>query len=101
MKRSIRVAGLAMIMASGLMAAHAAADEANSRPATKSAIPASSLSPAALDRDPLVQGSQADALSERVDALETSKAAVDQKTKSPISLSISAWVTQQATYTRH
>jgi hypothetical protein len=83
------------------MAAQVSADEANSRPAAKSAIPDSSLSPAALDRDPLVQGSQADDLSERVDALETSRAAVDQKTKSPISLSISGWVTQQVTYTRH
>lgn len=101
MKLSVSIAGLAMIMASGFMTAQVAADEANPHPAAKSAVQANSLSPAALSSDPLVQRSQADDLSARVDEVEATRAALDQKSKSPISLSISGWVTQQATYTRH
>lgn len=101
MKLSVRIAGVAVIMASVFVTVQAAADEAKPGAAGQSGISANSISPAALSRDPLVQQSQTDDLSARVDALEASRAAVDQKsTKSPISLSISGWVDQQVTYTR-
>jgi hypothetical protein len=101
MKIAVRLLGVAVIMASGFATAQAVADEANPGASGKPGISANSLSPAALSHDPLVQRSQSDDLSSRVDALEASRAAVDRKTKSPISLSISGWVDEQVIYTRH
>jgi hypothetical protein len=99
-KIAVRIAGVAVIMASVFVTVQAAAGEANPGAAGQSGISANSLSPSALSSDPLLQQSQTDDLSARVDALEASRAAVDQKSKSPISLSISGWVDQQVTYTK-
>lgn len=76
--------------------------EAAAEPAAsnRGGLAASALSPSALSNDPLIRNSESDDLSARVDALESSRAAVDQKSKSPISLSISGWVTQEVTITR-
>jgi len=100
MKTVTRFAGLAIVAASVFVSVQAVADDAHPAASGNGAIPANSLSPTALGRDPLLQQqSQSDDLSARVDSLETSRANIDQKSKSPISLSISGWVDQQVTYT--
>lgn len=95
---TLRMFGLAIFAVPAFAVSGATADPAASN---KSGLSANALSsPSALSNDPLIQKSQSDDLSERVDALESSRAAVSQNSKSPISLSISGWVTQEVTITR-
>ena len=100
MKSAVPMARVALFLASVFVSVQVAAGEANNGASGKPGISAYALSPDALSRDPLVQGSQADDLSARVNALEASRAAVNQKSKPPISLSISGWIDEQVIYTR-
>jgi hypothetical protein len=100
MKAVPRIAALAIVTVSVFAAPALMADEAHPGTAGKSAISASALSPAALARDPLLQQqSQIDDLSSRVDQLEESRTAIDQKSKSAISLGITGSVAKEISIT--
>ncbi|HVZ05687.1 hypothetical protein [Hyphomicrobium sp.] len=99
MKMVTRFARWAIVAVSLFGSGAAFADETNSKTAQHGAVATNSLSPDALGRDPLLQQPASDDLFSRVDALEASRATVEQKSKPPISLSISGWVDQQVTYT--
>lgn len=98
MVSAARAFGLAIIVASAVLSGAVAADEIHQR-ALDTSIPNDSMSaPTASDGSP-AKSSSADDLSSRIDQLEANRAAVDGKTKSPISLGISGWVSQQVTVT--
>lgn len=84
---------LAIVAASVVAVGEVAADDAHTR-ALDTSVPAGSMStPAAGDK------SSSDDLSSRIDQLEANRTAAGQ-TKSPISLSVSGWVSQEVTVTR-
>jgi len=91
---AVRIFGLAIVTASVLASGTVAADDAGSR-GLDTAIPAGTL-PAASSGDT----SSADDLSSRIDQLEANRTAAGQQPKSPISLSVSGWVSQEVTVTR-
>lgn len=93
-----RYFGLAVVAASVLASAQVAADDIHQR-ALDTSIPDSSMSASAGNGSPAAKSATADDLSSRIDQLEADRAAIDQKTKSPISLGISGWVSQQVTVT--
>ena len=98
MVSAARIFGLAIIAASAVLSGTGAADELHQR-ALDTSIPGGSMSaPAASDGSP-AKSSSADDLSSRIDQLEANRAAIDRKTKSPISLGVSGWVSQQVTVT--
>jgi len=90
MRLQARIFGLAMVVGSILASGGVAADDAHTR-ALDTSIPSSSVSaPSGGDK------SSADDLSSRIDQLEANRTAAGQ-TKSPISLSVSGWVSQEVT----
>jgi hypothetical protein len=92
-----RIFSLMVVAASVLASAQVAADEARTR-ALDTSIPASSMS-APSGSDGSSAKSSADDLSARIDQLEANRAAAGQQPKSPISLGVSGWVSQQVTIT--
>lgn len=66
--------------------------------ALDTSIPEGTLTPPPANRDGLAASSAED-LSSRIDQLEATRAASDKSAKSPISLSVSGWVTQEVTVT--
>lgn len=92
-----RVFSLMVVAASVLASAQVAADDTHTR-ALDTSIPASSMSaPSGNDGSPAK--SSTDDLSSRIDQLEANRAAAGQQPKSPISLGVSGWVSQQVTIT--
>ena len=94
MKSMARIFGLAIVAASGFACGEVAAADVHTR-ALDTSIPASSM-PAASGRDKAA----ADDLSSRIDQLEANRTAAGQQPKSPISLSVSGWVSQEVTVSR-
>ena len=89
-----RIFSLAVVAAVGFVSGEAAADDAHTR-VLDTSIPASSM-PAASRGDKAA----ADDLSSRIDQLEANRTAAGQQPKSPISLSVSGWVSQEVTVSR-
>ena len=90
MRLQARIFGMAMVAGSMLASGGVAAADAHTR-ALDTSIPSSSVSaPSSGDK------SSADDLSSRIDQLEANRTAAGQ-TKSPVSLSVSGWVSQEVT----
>ena len=99
MMSAARIFSLAIVAASVAVSGEVAAEEVHQR-ALDMSIPDSSTSPpAGGDRSSAKSTAATDDLSSRIDELEANRAAIDQKTKSPISPGISGWVSQQVTIT--
>jgi hypothetical protein len=75
-----------------------AADDIRSR-SLDTSIPAGSLSAGSGHAEP-AGGPSSEDLASRIDQLEANRAASGPQTKSPISLGVSGWVSQQVTITR-
>jgi hypothetical protein len=100
MKAAARFFALAVVASSAVVTTQVLAEESHQGTPAKPAISPGSLSPAGLARDPLLQQqSQSDDLSSRVDQLEASRAAVDQKSKPAVSLSITGTVAKEISIT--
>ena len=99
MRSTARIFSLAVLVAaaSGLAIGEAAADDVHSR-GLDTSIPANSMS-AGSGGNGVSDKSSADDLSSRIDQLEANRASGGQ-TKSPISLSVSGWVSQEVTVIR-
>jgi hypothetical protein len=99
MRATAFILSFAVVSAAACMTTAGTADETHSQSfGTK--VPAGALSTSISSDDPLLKQPSSEDLASRVDQLEATRAAVDQQSKSPISLSISGWVDQQVTYTR-
>jgi hypothetical protein len=94
---AVRIFGLALAAASVLASTGMSADEIHQR-ALDTSIPDSSIS-ASQGQEGSFAKSSAEDLSSRIDQLEATRAGSDTTSKSPISLSVSGWVTQQVTIT--